>query len=671
MGKNKAKKVSALEALKAARESGRKRLCDVGQVENVYDVVDESEYSDLVVNRRKDDWIVEDEGDYFEDGREIFDDDDDGDIGDEGGGGGGGQLKKSRGKEVGSKNRAKIKACNKTSEDGPSSSAGKSIRNMLLKIPPKSSSSSKAQEELEGDQLLGELLGSLGKKRQQGGGPSAAIKSTAAPKPPLASTRPFFPKAVLVSSAEELARGSFHPKDRRADVVTTAASQTIEDDCTEEWSKDFDDKDALMKEFDDETNIEEVCSQANLGGADEVGGKKENLVDNVAKVEVKVEPDVEQACIKVGVKPSVATIPDVVDLPFVPSSTKGDGDKVLRFYWLDAFEEPFKHPGTVWLFGKVLSNNNYYSCCVIVRNINRHVFLLKRDFRKVKRDSRADEEQGLADVEMGDVYAEFDQKVASKYKIGEFKSKPSRMSYCGFDAGSAGVPEVADYLEVVYSAAKYPALPSELTGETFSKVFGANQSSLEQLLLSRRIKGPCWLDVKAEKCKQQQLQTSWCKLEAVCESPSDISPAAGAALSQPPPPMTILALNVKTVINPKTHQNEIVLVSGVSSREFHLDRAAPKHAFREHFCAITRPADEIWPFDFNKVLAQHNGSGACKVDKMDSERALLAFFLAKVGKLDPDIIIGHDIAGWRLSILELLLIVATELFNPSSSFLSL
>lgn len=34
---------------------------------------------------------------------------------------------------------------------------------------------------------------------------------------------------------------------------------------------------------------------------------------------------------------------------------------------------------------------------------------------------------------------------------------------------------------------------------------------------------------------------------------------------------------------------------------------------------------------------------------MDSERALLTFFLAKVSKIDPDMIIGHDICSHILS----------------------
>jgi hypothetical protein len=39
----------------------------------------------------------------------------------------------------------------------------------------------------------------------------------------------------------------------------------------------------------------------------------------------------------------------------------------------------------------------------------------------------------------------------------------------------ADVPSEADYLQVIYSS-KFPALPSDLKGETFSHIFGANQS---------------------------------------------------------------------------------------------------------------------------------------------------------------------------------------------------
>ncbi len=36
---------------------------------------------------------------------------------------------------------------------------------------------------------------------------------------------------------------------------------------------------------------------------------------------------------------------------------------------------------------------------------------------------------------------------------------------------------------------------------------------------------------------------------------------------------------------------------------------------------------------------------------MESERALLGFLLAKIGIIDPDVIIGHDISGFDLDVL--------------------
>lgn len=36
---------------------------------------------------------------------------------------------------------------------------------------------------------------------------------------------------------------------------------------------------------------------------------------------------------------------------------------------------------------------------------------------------------------------------------------------------------------------------------------------------------------------------------------------------------------------------------------------------------------------------------------MDTERALLGFFLAKLYKMDPDLIVGHDLYGYGLELL--------------------
>lgn len=57
------------------------------------------------------------------------------------------------------------------------------------------------------------------------------------------------------------------------------------------------------------------------------------------------------------------------------------------------------------------------------------------------------------------------------------------------------MPDVSEYLEVKYSA-KWGAFPSDLNGDTFSHVFGTQASFLENFLLEKRIKGPCWIELE-------------------------------------------------------------------------------------------------------------------------------------------------------------------------------
>ena len=65
----------------------------------------------------------------------------------------------------------------------------------------------------------------------------------------------------------------------------------------------------------------------------------------------------------------------------LPLTTNEANEAVFRFFWLDAFEDPFKQPGVVYLFGKtfVEATKKYVSCCVVVKNIPRRVYLLPRE----------------------------------------------------------------------------------------------------------------------------------------------------------------------------------------------------------------------------------------------------------------------------------------------------
>uniref|UniRef100_A0A8C8MIY5 DNA polymerase n=1 Tax=Oncorhynchus tshawytscha TaxID=74940 RepID=A0A8C8MIY5_ONCTS len=352
------------------------------------------------------------------------------------------------------------------------------------------------------------------------------------------------------------------------------------------------------------------------------------------KPAVKVEPKAEPQDLLGGTwgqeeGDSEAPVEVQVDPSRLPLAEGPEGELMFRFYWLDAFEDQYSQPGVVYLFGKVWieSAKAHVSCCVSVKNIERTMHFLPRE--------RSGEETDTP-VGMMDVYQEVND-LSEKFKIMKFKSKKVEKSYA-FEI--ADVPTESEYLEVRYSA-EYLSLPSDLKGATFSKVFGTNTSSLEHFLLSRKIKGPCWLDIKTPQLSS--VPVSWCKVEAVAMR-SDL---VTVVKDLPPPPLTVMSISLKTVQNPKTHHNEIVSLAALVHHSFHLDKAPPQPPYQTHFCVVSKPNDCIFPYDFMDAVKKKNG----KVEIAATERTLLGFFLAKMHKLDPDIVVGHDIFGFDLEVL--------------------
>jgi DNA polymerase alpha subunit A len=601
-------------------------------------MVDENEYAERVKGRIEEGFIVDDDGEYVEDGREIFDEDED---------------------EAAAAAAASYKGPKKKAKEQKKKRGN--IKNMLMNMGAKKmDKSDKAESGIKDDDVLESLLGDMKssktsvkrKATTSAGAGNEAQKQCTRPSPSGAMNPFAKPKSTGIRKPKAAAV----KKEPDDDSSSSALALLDEDEMTIEDVPEEDDvkqeeitATQNIEEF-DEAEVSAIMDMEDDFEADEEEEKKADVINRGFHVKAETAADRARANLsewssnEFGNATSSSSSEGIVDVQVdagdLPLTEGKDGKKVFRMYWLDAYEDPFKHPGTVWLFGKIYieSAKAHVSCCLTVRNIQRQIFLVKRDerFDVKKKVSTGD------DVGMKDVYDEFNGRIADRYKIHEHKSKVTEKKYA-FE--HLDVPESAQFLEVQYSA-KFPALPSDLQGETFSRVFGANQSSLENFLISRKIKGPGWIDVSgAAPCNPP---TSWCKVEAICDDPFHVE----VVMSNPPatPPLTVMALNMKTTINPKTMQNEIALVSCLVHDQLYLDRPAPKEAYRMHFCALTRPADEVWPFDFTKALAAKAKRGS-KIDKMDSERALLGFLLAKIGKLDPDIILGHDITGFDIDVL--------------------
>ncbi|XP_026057085.1 DNA polymerase alpha catalytic subunit-like [Carassius auratus] len=626
--KEKVGRKSALEQLKRAKK-GEKVKYEVEEFTSVYEEVDEEQYSKMVRERQDDDWIIDDDGTgYVEDGREIFDEDLDDDA-----------LEKDSKSKQGGKGGDSKKNVKKVSVSKPNS-----IKSMFMNSSVKKPA--EKHVDLSQDDLLGDILQDLHSEKPVLLTPPPVItlkkkKTLGSPMNPF-SVKPQVPKespgvqmskprpvVTRVPPADPSPRSSAHIQPSKPAATQIKKPQAEE---PEEEAIEFDEMD-----FDEPMEAENIEEEP-------VKVKAELETTSNVNVEPKTEPQDEMLISGLGGgmgwekieegEPIEAPVEVQVDSSQLPLVEGPDGDMVFRFYWLDAFEDQYNQPGVVYLFGKVWieSAEAHVSCCVAVKNIERTMYLLPREHKV----NLATGEQTDSPVGMMDVYQEFNG-LSEKFKIMKFKSKPVTKSYA-FEIPD--IPSQSEYLEVKYSA-ELPPLPSELKGSTFSHVFGANTSSLEHFLLNRKIRGPCWLDVKTPQLSNQPI--SWSKVEAVAQKVELISVVKDLS----PPPLVVMSISLKTVQNPKTHQNEIVSLSALIHHQFPLDKAPPRPPFQTHFCVVSKPNDCIFPYDFKDAVRKKNGI----VDIAGTERTLLGFFLAKMHKIDPDVIVGHDIFGFDLEVL--------------------
>lgn len=159
---------------------------------------------------------------------------------------------------------------------------------------------------------------------------------------------------------------------------------------------------------------------------------------------------------------------------------------------------------------------------------------------------------------------------------------------------------------------------------------------------------------------------SWCKVEYVVENYRYISTYHESTMLDHPnltlpgsPPLTMLTLLLRTMLNTRTQEHEIVCAIGLVTQKFCLDKATMPSTINKqqtfydsYFCALTKSSDVIFPFDLQKQLnLMKESNKGMRVELCGSERALLAFLLGKMQSFDVDVIVGHDLFGFNLDIL--------------------
>ncbi|KAI8977403.1 DNA polymerase family B-domain-containing protein [Mycotypha africana] len=319
-----------------------------------------------------------------------------------------------------------------------------------------------------------------------------------------------------------------------------------------------------------------------------------------------------------------------------------ESNKHLHFWWYDAYER--KEKGYVYLFGKVLNKgtNKYVSCCVTVKNIERNLFILPRA-RKLNDEGNATEEE----VSMADVYSEISE-LCTKKGISKFASKEVKRKYA-FE--SPDVPTESSYLKVLYGYDQ-PAFTGDETGKCFSKVFGAPTGPLEHFLIKRDIMGPCWLDIAD--AQLNNVSETWCKVEICVEDPKTVNPLVDASGNRPThfPPLVVMSLCLRTILNEKKNVNEIVAASAFVCDSVQIDNAVPiEQLSKSRFTVVRQLDNKPYPANFTELAAKERKENGFTIQVERKENSLLNYLIARIYMCDPDVIVGHNFAGFDLDVL--------------------
>ncbi|KAG7388334.1 DNA-directed DNA polymerase alpha catalytic subunit pol1 [Phytophthora pseudosyringae] len=340
----------------------------------------------------------------------------------------------------------------------------------------------------------------------------------------------------------------------------------------------------------------------------------------------------------------------------------------IQMYWMDAVEVR-ERPGKIYLIGKMKipspegSNQppTFRSCCVVVNNLQRYMYLVPKGTPLIELSKTEQQEAWMKmHEEIHNIL--IPSCITNRRDQEVFKTKLVERNYA-FE--EANIPHGKNlFLKVKYPG-RYPTPPSDFCsrgGKTFTRICGAFTRPLENFLLTRRLLGPGWVEIKGvRKCTDG---VSFCKMEFETFDPKNVTPIAGGTS---PPPLSVMSVSLKSVCNPNTGKHEVVALSAITETGISAEGAGKgtkgvRHTL-SHFTAI-RPLDENNGFpqayaeavqrDDRFGMKLENGALGINSEHLRveiNERVMLSYFLTRVQREDPDVIVGHNLHKYALELL--------------------
>jgi DNA polymerase alpha subunit A len=321
--------------------------------------------------------------------------------------------------------------------------------------------------------------------------------------------------------------------------------------------------------------------------------------------------------------------------------TNSDGS--IKVYWYDAVEDQVQSKPCVIFFGKIFepSSNTYSSISVVIKNIMRTLYI----FPKIK-DPNDDSYLNT----INKLYEEFDYLRRTKFSyIKNFQCKEIKKKYC-FELPINH--KEYTILKVKYLA-DYGTIPTNLQGEHFSYIFGRNSSLLEKIMLSRKLKGPCWLKIKNFE-QPTSFNHTWCKYEIVLNDYKQIEVDHETIMT---PPLKIMSLSTKTVNNGGVM--ELFAITAIMKEKYYVEddkgqndinNFMPLIVLRKHDQNLNAMSKGInLKVDAYDALKKRYGNTNFLIGQ--NESAVINQFINRVHQFDPDVIVGHNLYTGHMELL--------------------
>lgn len=141
--------------------------------------------------------------------------------------------------------------------------------------------------------------------------------------------------------------------------------------------------DSIADDYGDDMDYSILEDDENQFKEEDIKGKAEQLKKDIAEKETKIYENIlsnwENVCNDESEADDELLGSINVDHPIAENAA----ENTLKFWFWDAWEDPIKFPGKIFLFGRVPSEQNpkeFKSVCITVENVQRCLYVLPREY---------------------------------------------------------------------------------------------------------------------------------------------------------------------------------------------------------------------------------------------------------------------------------------------------